>query len=62
MITSTKCFVLSNCGRKVAPALGNNGWRKEIAEIQVTSLQRGQCCAVSSFEEDPRRCEGLDLA
>lgn len=41
MVTSTKCFVLSSCGRKVAPVLGNRGWRKGIAEIPVTSLQCG---------------------
>lgn len=36
MVMSTKCFVLSSCGRKVAPALGNSNWRKGLAEIQVT--------------------------
>lgn len=54
-------FTSSSCGREVAPALVNRD-QKGMREIQVTSFQCGKCCDVSSFEEDPGRCEGLDLA
>lgn len=55
-------FTSSSCGRDVAPALVNRDQKKGMGEIQVTSFQCGKCCDVPSFEEDPRRCEGLDLA
>lgn len=49
-VTLAKCIALSKCGRKVALALGSRVWKKEVAEIQVTSPQCGQCWAAGSEE------------
>jgi len=49
-VTSAKCFALSKCGREVALAVGSRGWKKEVAEMQVTSPQCGQCWAAGSGE------------